>query len=110
MSVWDVVVGADLGIVSGPTGTMNDAMSRIIQGVVAGVGFLGAGTILKSESLANVRGLTTAAGLWLTAAMGVAVGLGQEVLAILATLLALITLHLVPLLLERKSVDKAEDE
>lgn len=104
------IIGADLGIVSEPTGTMNDAMSRVIQGVVAGVGFLGAGTILKSESLASVRGLTTAAGLWLTAAMGVAVGLGQEVLAILATLLALITLHLVPLLLERKSVDKAEDE
>ncbi|WP_373187602.1 MgtC/SapB family protein [Halopseudomonas sp.] len=98
------VLGAD------PGGVMNDAMSRVIQGVVAGVGFLGAGTILKSKSLANVRGLTTAAGLWLTAAMGVAVGLGQEVVATMATLLALITLHLVPLLLERNTTERTGDE
>ncbi|PFG11656.1 MULTISPECIES: MgtC/SapB family protein [unclassified Marinobacter] len=97
------VIGAD------PTGTFNDAMSRVIQGVVAGIGFLGAGTIIKSASLSNIRGLTTAAGLWLTAAMGVAIGLGQEVIAIMTTLLALIILHLVPLLLERKTADKADD-
>ena len=97
------VIGAD------PTGTFNDSMSRVIQGVVAGIGFLGAGTIIKSASLSNIRGLTTAAGLWLTAAMGVAIGLGQEVIAIMTTLLALIILHLVPLLLERKTADKADD-
>jgi putative Mg2+ transporter-C (MgtC) family protein len=97
------VIGAD------PTGTFNDAMSRVIQGVVAGIGFLGAGTIIKSESLSNIRGLTTAANLWLTAAMGVAIGLGQEVVAIMTTLLALIILHLVPLLLERKTAKKADD-
>lgn len=104
------VIGADLGITSDPTGTVNDAMSRVIQGVVAGVGFLGAGTILKSESLANVRGLTTAAGLWLTAAMGVAVGLGQETVAILATLLALVTLHLIPLILERSGGNRIDED
>ncbi len=98
------VIGAD------PTGTFNDAMSRVIQGVVAGIGFLGAGTIIKSESLSSIRGLTTAAGLWLTAAMGVAVGLGQEVVAILATLLALLILHLVPALLEQKAGGKADGE
>lgn len=97
------VIGAD------PTGTFNDAMSRVIQGVVAGIGFLGAGTIIKSASLSNIRGLTTAAGLWLTAAMGVAIGLGQEVVAIMTTLLALIILHLAPLLLERKTAEKADD-
>jgi putative Mg2+ transporter-C (MgtC) family protein len=84
-------------------------MSRVIQGVVAGIGFLGAGTIIKSESLSNIRGLTTAANLWLTAAMGVAIGLGQEVVAIMTTLLALIILHLVPVLLERKTAKKADD-
>lgn len=98
------VIGAD------PTGTFSDTMSRVIQGVVAGIGFLGAGTIIKSESLSNIRGLTTAAGLWLTAAMGVALGLGQEVVAILATLLALIILYLLPLLLEPKTTEKTDDE
>jgi len=104
------VITADMGIVEETTGVVNDAMSRVIQGVVAGVGFLGAGTILKSENLANVRGLTTAAGLWMTAAMGVAVGLGQEVVALVATLLAFITLHLVPLLLERSGASKDGEE
>jgi len=97
------VIGAD------PTGTFNDSMSRVIQGVVAGIGFLGAGTIIKSESLSNIRGLTTAAGLWLTAAMGVAIGLGQEVVAIMTTLLALIILQLLPLVLERKTAKKVDD-
>lgn len=105
-----VALGAALFVLSAdPTGEVNDAMSRVIQGVVAGVGFLGAGTILKSESLANVRGLTTAAGLWLTAAMGVAVGLGQEIVAILATVLALNTLHVLPLLIEPKTGEETED-
>lgn len=97
------VLGAD------PTGTMNDAMSRVIQGIVAGIGFLGAGTILKGDSLANVRGLTTAAGLWLTAAVGVAVGLGQDVVAIVATLLALVILHVVTLV-ERDTTRRNSDE
>jgi len=97
------VIGAD------STGTFNDSMSRVIQGVVAGIGFLGAGTIIKSESLSNIRGLTTAAGLWLTAAMGVAIGLGQEVVAIMTTLLALIILQLLPLVLERKTAEKVDD-
>ncbi len=86
---------------------MDDAMSRVIQGVIAGVGFLCAGTILKSENLTEVKGLTTAAGIWLTAAIGVAVGLGHEATAVLATLLALFILHLLPLMLERE--DTGED-
>ncbi|MBQ0742943.1 MAG: MgtC/SapB family protein [Pseudomonas sp.] len=82
-------------------GAMDDAMSRVIQGVVAGVGFLCAGTILKSDNLTEVKGLTTAAGIWLTAAMGVAVGLGHEATAVLATFLALFILHVLPLMLEK---------
>ncbi|WP_263139823.1 MgtC/SapB family protein [Pseudomonas sp. RIT-PI-AD] len=78
-------------------GAQGDAMSRVVQGIVAGVGFLGAGTILKhGENLAEVKGLTTAAGIWLTAAIGIAVGMGREVTAILSTLLALTILFLVP--------------
>lgn len=66
--------------------------SRVIQGVVTGVGFLGAGAILKVDRARTVHGLTTAAGIWLTAAMGVAVGLGQLALALLATALGWVVL------------------
>src|SRR5690606_38805888 len=52
------------------------AMSRVVQGIVAGIGFLGAGTIIKGEHMNDVKGLTTAAGVWMTAAVGVCVGLG----------------------------------
>ena len=83
-------------------GADHDAMSRVIQGVVAGIGFLCAGTILKGENIADVQGLTTAAGLWATAAVGVAVGLGHEATAVLGTLMALLILHIVPLLLDPK--------
>lgn len=64
-------------------GMSTDSLRAVIQGVVAGMGFLGAGCILKSEATEQVRGLTTAAGLWLTAALGVAAGMGREASAIL---------------------------
>jgi putative Mg2+ transporter-C (MgtC) family protein len=67
-------------------------ISRVIQGIVAGVGFLGAGAIVKDVRGSEVRGLTTAAGIWLTAAVGVAAGLGREASAVLGTVLALIIL------------------
>jgi putative Mg2+ transporter-C (MgtC) family protein len=71
-------------------------ISRVLQGVIAGVGFLGAGTIIKGKEEENVKGLTTAAGIWLTAAIGVAAGMGREATAVLSTILALIILTLVP--------------
>lgn len=71
--------------------TINDS-SRVIQGVVQGIGFLGAGTILKLTDKAEVRGLTTAAGIWLTAAVGVTCGLGEFWLALAATAIAWIAL------------------
>lgn len=76
-------------------------MSRVIQGVVAGIGFLGAGAIIKSDSEQNVQGLTTAAGVWMTAAIGIACGLGRESTAVLGTVLALAVLALVPRLVDR---------
>ena len=72
--------------------------SRVLQGVIAGVGFLGAGTILKGDAESQVKGLTTAAGIWLTAAIGVSAGLGREMTAILCTVLALTVLWALPLL------------
>lgn len=63
-------------------------ISRVHQGVIAGIGFLGAGAIIKLSDRQEVQGLTTAASIWLVAAIGVAAGMGLEVTAILATLLA----------------------
>ncbi|WP_277374728.1 MgtC/SapB family protein [Pseudomonas sp. AA-38] len=77
-------------------GAAGDAMSRVIQGVATGIGFLCAGTILKGNSLADVKGLTTAAGLWSSAAIGVAVGVGSEAIAVLATLLVWLVLRVIP--------------
>jgi putative Mg2+ transporter-C (MgtC) family protein len=69
-------------------------MSRVLQGVVSGIGFLGAGAIIKLSQDREIRGLTTAASIWLTAAIGVAAGMGMEATAIFSTLLALVILAL----------------
>lgn len=73
-----------------------DAMSRVIQGVVAGIGFLCAGTIITRRNEEEATGLTTAAGLWFTTAIGMAVGLGREQTAVLCTVLAWLVLYVVP--------------
>ena len=70
------------------TGMQQDAMSRVIQGLVTGIGFLGAGAILKVEASSQIKGLTTAAGIWMTAAVGVAIGLGHLGMAAIATVFA----------------------
>jgi putative Mg2+ transporter-C (MgtC) family protein len=69
-----------------------DGISRVIQGIVTGIGFIGAGTILKLNEERDIQGLTTAASIWMTAAIGVAVGLGSLGVALLSTLLTLIIL------------------
>ena len=69
-------------------------VSRVLQGVTAGIGFLGAGAIMKSHSDNQITGLTTAAGVWLTAAIGVAAGMGREGTAILSALFAWVILAL----------------
>jgi putative Mg2+ transporter-C (MgtC) family protein len=76
---------------------MNEGMpiadlSRIIQGVAAGIGFLGAGAILKLSDERHILGLTTAASIWMTAAIGITAGLGQAGLAVLATLVTWVIL------------------
>jgi putative Mg2+ transporter-C (MgtC) family protein len=72
---------------------------RIAAQVVSGIGFLGAGAIIRLGN--NIRGLTTAASLWLTAAIGLTVGAGMFIVALTAVILALITLVLLSRL-ERK--------
>ena len=69
------------------------AVSRVIQGIIAGVGFLGGGAILKAEH-ESVHGLTTAASIWLVAALGIACGAGQWAAALMACIMALLILIL----------------
>ncbi len=66
--------------------------SRIAAQVVTGIGFLGAGLILKEGT--TVRNLTTAASLWFSAAIGMAIGFGFYVVAIFSTLVAILILHI----------------
>jgi putative Mg2+ transporter-C (MgtC) family protein len=73
-------------------GMKMEDLSRVLQGVTAGIGFLGAGAILKQRDRNDVRGLTTAASIWLTAALGVAAGMGREATALLSMLFALVIL------------------
>ncbi|GAA0837844.1 MAG: methyltransferase [Cupriavidus sp.] len=69
-------------------------MSRVLQGLISGIGFLGAGAIIKLDSEKDVRGLTTAASIWTVAAIGVACGMGRESTAVIATLFGLAILQL----------------
>ncbi|NUZ07241.1 MgtC/SapB family protein [Piscinibacter koreensis] len=82
-------------LVSQQAGLDAEGMSRVIQGLLAGIGFLGAGAVIKLSETGQVRGLTTAAGLWSTAAIGMTVGLGREMTAVIATLFVLAILALV---------------
>jgi putative Mg2+ transporter-C (MgtC) family protein len=67
----------------------------VLQGVVGGIGFLGAGAIIKSSG--NVTGMTTAASVWIAGALGAGAGMGAYFVAVVATVLALFTLRLLPL-------------
>lgn len=90
-----VALGTTIFVIAGiEYGMQEDAMSRVIQGLVTGIGFLGAGTILKLHDDREIKGLTTSASIWLTAAVSVAVGLGQLALAVVGAVLAWIVLSL----------------
>ena len=92
-----VALGSALFVLVPELAGVTDAdLTRVVQGVIAGVGFLRAGSIIKSDRNEGVKGLTTAAGIWLTAAVGVACGVGRESTAVLSALLALAILSLVP--------------
>ena len=71
----------------------SSGLSRVIQGIATGIGFVGAGTILKRESERNIQGITTSAGIWMAAAIGVTVGMGGLGLALMATALTLVVLR-----------------
>ncbi|MBV6496552.1 MAG: magnesium transporter MgtC [Acidobacteria bacterium] len=74
------------------SGMSSDGVSRVVQGLATGIGFIGAGAILKLERERAIHGLTTSAGIWMTAAIGVTVGLGGLGLALISTFMTWIVL------------------
>jgi putative Mg2+ transporter-C (MgtC) family protein len=101
-----VALGAALFVVAPEAVGMDDAaLSRIIQGVVAGIGFVGAGAILKVSERQEIEGLTTSTSLWATAAVGVAAGVGAIGLALVGMALAWIVLAVL-LRWERQGADR----
>lgn len=91
-----VSVGAALFIMVPMRGGMEIAdASRVLQGIITGIGFLGAGAILKQDRHASIRGLTTASSIWVAAAIGIAAGMGREITAVMGTLFALFILVVV---------------
>jgi len=86
-----VCVGSTLFTVVGMYGFGGDP-ARIAAGIVTGIGFLGAGTIMASGG--HVKGLTTAASVWATAAIGLAVGVGYYFAALITTILVIVILEL----------------
>jgi putative Mg2+ transporter-C (MgtC) family protein len=83
-----VLVPAEMGMTSAD-------LSRVIQGVATGIGFIGGGAILKLSKERDIQGLTTASGIWITAAIGVAIGLGRLGVALLSAILSWIILALI---------------
>jgi putative Mg2+ transporter-C (MgtC) family protein len=77
-------------VLSGTTDNAN--AGRVIQGVITGIGFLGAGVILQNRSTGKISGLTTAASIWVTAALGIVCGIGAWQIAGIATVLLLLLL------------------
>jgi len=88
------------------SGMSLDGLSRVIQGMVTGIGFIGAGTILKLNEQREIQGLTTAAGLWMTAAIGVAAGLGILGVALIGTLVTVLVLVLEHFIDARRNTQK----
>jgi putative Mg2+ transporter-C (MgtC) family protein len=73
-------------------GEHSASVTRVIQGIAAGIGFLGAGTILKLDQKQEIKGLTTASSIWLAAALGTAAGLAEFELAVAAAIVSLFIL------------------
>ena len=88
-----VALGSALFVVGAvESGMHSDPLSRVVQGLATGVGFLGAGAIMKLTNEREIHGLTTAGGIWMTAAASAAAGLGQIAVAIIGTVFGLLIL------------------
>lgn len=102
-----VAVGAALFVIGPLEKGMEIAdLSRVLQGIVQGIGFLGAGAIIVRTSRMQVEGLTTAANIWATAGIGVLAGLGLEATAVLSTVIVLVILAAVPMIVPTGPAEK----
>jgi putative Mg2+ transporter-C (MgtC) family protein len=98
-----VALGAALFVLfPAEAGMSTSDLSRVIQGVATGIGFIGAGTILKRAANDEIQGLTTAASIWLTAAIGMAVGAGQLWLPVICAVTAWVILFVLSRLTPQK--------
>ena len=88
-----VSTGAALFVVTAELASVGPQMTTVIQGIAAGIGFIGGGAILKSAENREIHGLTTASGIWMTAAVGVAAGLGHTMLALISGLVVFVILN-----------------
>ena len=106
-----VTVGTTLFVLAAAGSGMSlDGISRVIQWLTAGIGFIGAGAILKVSKSREIQGLTTAAGIWITAAIGVTVGLGSLGLALLGTVLTWVILTFVGRIDFKQQIKRIEEE
>ena len=102
LRTFPLVALASCGFVQATESLMADspeAMARIVEGLIMGIGFIGGGAILKEGR--SVHGTATAASVWATGAIGTAAGLGSYDVAVAITVLTFLTLKLLPILKDR---------
>ena len=108
-----VALGAALFVIASlESGMSSSDLSRVIQGLATGIGFIGGGAILKLTEEREITGLTTAAGIWLTAAVGVAAGLGRwgsAALSVILTWLILAIMGQIEYRSEKREAARAKD-
>ncbi len=88
--------------------TEPEAMARVVEGLITGMGFIGGGAILRQED--SVKGTATAASLWVTGAIGTAVGLGSYDVAVVLSLAAIVTLWALTGFKHKIGIESAEPE
>jgi len=86
------LLGFETGVHLSPRFSEGIDPTRIVQGIVGGLGFLGAGSIIRARESDDVSGITTAATVWFTGALGVACGVGAILVALVASALGLVVL------------------
>ena len=111
LRTFPLVAVASCGFVQateGITAITPEAMARIIEGVIVGIGFIGGGAILQLKHA--VKGTATAASLWVTGAIGVAVGLGSLDVAVMLTVITFFTLFVLSPIKEAVDAEKPESD
>ena len=97
LRTFPLVAVASCGFIQAAEGlvaTSPEAMARIVEGLITGMGFIGGGAILRRTD--SVKGTATAASLWITGAIGVSVGLGSYDVALILSLATIVTLWVIP--------------